>query len=121
MLPWSDRFWPTAVGREAPEGGVPCKQFPVAFTEAKTLRQLCHWLGTELAELYVELRESRGKSATLVLMWPGVSRELAKAEAELSQVKASQEEAAHEGQELRTVAPEGLEDDQPRPVTFGLT
>jgi hypothetical protein len=42
------------------------------FTENEMLRQHCHLLETELAELHSELKESRGKIATLVLMWSGV-------------------------------------------------
>jgi hypothetical protein len=53
------------------------------------LEQHCHLLEAELAELHGELRESRSKIATLVLMWSGVTRELANAEAELRQTKAA--------------------------------
>jgi hypothetical protein len=57
------------------------------FTEAKALRQHYHLLEVELAELHGELKESRGRIAMLVLMWSGVSRELARAEAELHQTR----------------------------------
>jgi predicted nucleic acid-binding Zn-ribbon protein len=92
------------------------------FTENEMLRQHCHLLETELAELHSELKESRGKIATLVLMWSGVSRELAKVETELCQTKAALEVAVHENRERATVAPEGQKDDQPAPspVAFDL-
>lgn len=95
--------------------------FDCFFTEAEMLRQHCQLLETELAELHGELRESRGKIATLVLMWSGVSREFAKAEAELLQTKAALEVAVHEGRERENVASDGQEDDQPLPVAFSLT
>jgi hypothetical protein len=62
------------------------------FTEAKSLRQHCHLLTTELAELHGELKDSRGKLAPLVLMWFGVSREAARAESELPQTKVARME-----------------------------
>jgi hypothetical protein len=62
------------------------------FTEAKSLRQQCHLLATELAELHGELKDSRGKLAPLVLMWFGVSREAARAESELPQTKVARME-----------------------------
>jgi predicted nucleic acid-binding Zn-ribbon protein len=95
--------------------------FDCFFTEADMLRQHCRLLETELAELHSELRESRGKIATLVLMWSGVSRELANAEAELRQTKEALEVAVHENRERATVAPEGQKDDQPSPAAFDLT
>lgn len=66
------------------------------FSENDMLRQHCRLLETELAELHDELRESRSKIATLVLMWSGVSRELAKAEAELRDTKGALEVAVHD-------------------------
>jgi predicted nucleic acid-binding Zn-ribbon protein len=78
--------------------------FECFFTEADMLRQHCRLLETELAELHGELRESRGKIATLVLMWSGVSRELAKAEAELRDTKAVLEVAVHEAHHLTAVS-----------------
>jgi len=66
-------------------------------------------LETELAELHGELKESQGKIATLVLMWSGVSRELAKAEAKLRQVQGVSETALHPVQMSEAVIPEGLE------------
>jgi predicted nucleic acid-binding Zn-ribbon protein len=90
------------------------------FTETDMLRQHCRLLETELAELHNELRESRGKIATLVLMWSGVSRELAKAETELRQTKEGLEVAVHESREREAVALEGQEQDQPAPVMFTL-
>lgn len=93
--------------------------FDCFFTEADMLHHHCRLLETELAELHGELRESRSEIATLVLMWSGVSRELALAERELRQTKAALEVAVHEGQELMIVAPDGYEEDQPGPVTFG--
>lgn len=95
--------------------------FDCFFTEAEMLRQHCHLLETELAELHGELRESRGKIATLVLMWSGVSRELAKAEAELRQTKAALEVAVHESREREIVAADGQEEDQPVAADFSLT
>jgi chromosome segregation ATPase len=95
--------------------------FECFFTETDMLRQHCHLLETELAELHGELRESRGKIATLVLMWSGVSRELAKAEAEIRQVKEALEMAVHKAQERENVALEAQKDDQPSPVPFHLT
>lgn len=66
------------------------------FTEHDMLRQHCRLLETELAELHSELRESRGKIATLVLMWSGVSRELGKAETELRATKEALEVVVQE-------------------------
>lgn len=94
--------------------------FDCFFTETDMLRQHCHLLETELAELHGELRESRGKIAALVLMWSGVSRELAKAEAELREAKETLEVAVHESREREAVAPEGQKDDWPLPVAFAL-
>lgn len=93
------------------------------FTENDMLRQHCRLLETELAELHSELRESRGKIATLVLMWSGVGRELAKAETELRVIKEALEVAVHGGQERENVAPDGQQNDQPSPspVAFDLT
>lgn len=79
--------------------------FDCFFTENDMLRQHCHLLETELAELNGELRESRGKIAALVLMWSGVSRELAKAEGELRDTKAALEVAVHESKEREDVYP----------------
>jgi hypothetical protein len=92
------------------------------FTENEMLRQHSLLLETELAELHSELKESRGKIATLVLMWSGVSRELGKAEAELRQTKAALEVAVHEAQERKGVASDDQEEDQPAPspVAFDL-
>lgn len=95
--------------------------FDCFFTETDMLRQHCRLLETELAELHGELRESRGKIATLVLMWSGVSRELGRAEAELRDTKAALEVAVHESREREAVALEGQEDDQPAPAAFDLT
>jgi hypothetical protein len=95
--------------------------FDCFFTEAEMLRQHCHLLETELAELHGELRESRGKIATLVLMWSGVSRDLGNAEAELRQSREALELAVHENRELASVAFDGQKDDQPLPVAFSLT
>lgn len=97
--------------------------FDCFFTETDMLRQHCHLLKTELAELHGELRESRGKIATLVLMWSGVSRELAKAEAALRQTKEALEGAVHESRERENVALDGQEVDQSAtsPVAFDLT
>lgn len=95
--------------------------FDCFFTENDMLRQHCRLLETELSELHSELRESRGKIATLVLMWSGVSRELAKAEAELRQAKEALEVAVHETQERASVAPEGQKNDQLSLVAFDLT
>jgi hypothetical protein len=94
--------------------------FDCFFTENDMLRQHCCLLETELAELHSELRESRGKIATLVLMWSGASRELAKAEAELRQTKAELEVVMHESREREAVATEGQKDDQPSSVALGL-
>ncbi|ALE01054.1 hypothetical protein [Pseudomonas syringae] len=80
------------------------------FTEMDMLQQHCRLLETELAELHGELRDSRGKIATLVLMWSGLSRELGKAEAELRQTKAALEVVVHESRDRRDVSPEGQED-----------
>ena len=95
--------------------------FDCFFSEDEMLRQHCHLLETELAELHSELRESRGKIATLVLMWSGVSRELAKAEAELRDSKAALEVAVHENLKREAVTPDGQENDQPSPAAFDLT
>jgi len=94
--------------------------FDCFFTETDILKQHCHLLETELAELHGELRESRGKIAALVLMWSGVSRELAKTEAELRQTKEALEVAMHESREREAVALGGQEDDQPAPAAFDL-
>lgn len=96
--------------------------FDCFFTEADTLKQQCHLLEAELSELHGELRESRAKIATLVLMWSGVSRELAKVETELCQTKEALEVAVHQGQERASTAPERTDDDQPAPspVAFDL-
>ena len=91
------------------------------FTENDMLWQHCRLLETELAELHSELKESRSKIATLVLMWSGVSRELAKAETELRQVKEALEVAVHESREREAVALEVQKDDQAAPVVFSLT
>jgi hypothetical protein len=64
-------------------------------------------LETELAELHGELRESRGKIATLVLMWSAVSRELARAEAELRQAKAALGVAVYKGRGRGDVLTDG--------------
>lgn len=74
------------------------------------LRQHCHLLETELTELHGELKESRGKIAALVLMWSGVSRELAKVEEELRQAKAALEVAVHQGHQREGVAADSQED-----------
>lgn len=66
------------------------------FTENDMLRQHCCLPEAELAELHSEFRESRGKIATLVLMWSGVSRELVKAETELHATKEALEVVAQE-------------------------
>lgn len=97
--------------------------FDCFFTEDDMLRQHCRLLETELAELHSELKEGRSKIATLVLMWSGVSRELAKAEAELRRTKAALEVAVHEAQKGPSVAPDVQEQDQdqPAPVAFDLT
>jgi chromosome segregation ATPase len=95
--------------------------FDCFFTEADMLHQRCRLLETELAELHGELRESRSKIATLVLMWSGVSRELRNAEAELRQHKEALEVAVHENRVLASVAVDGQKDDQPLPVAFSLT
>lgn len=95
--------------------------FDCLFTEADMLKQHCHLLETELAELHSELKESRGKIATLVLMWSGVSRELAKVETELCQTKAALEVAVHESREREAVALERRDDDQHSSVAFDLT
>lgn len=95
--------------------------FDCFFTETDMLRQHCRLLETELAELHSELKEGRSKIATLVLMWSGVSRELAKAEAELRQIKEALEVAVHESREREAVTPDGQENDQPSPVVFDLT
>jgi predicted nucleic acid-binding Zn-ribbon protein len=95
--------------------------FDCFFTENDMLRQHCRLLETELAELHGELRESRGKVATLVLMWSGVSRELAKTEAKLRDTKAALEVAVHEAQEREALTPEGQKEDQPLRVAFSLT
>jgi hypothetical protein len=91
------------------------------FTENEMLRQHSLLLETELAELHSELRESRGKVATLVLMWSGVTRELAKAEAELRQTKEALEVAVHESREREAAVPHTQEKDQAALVTFDLT
>lgn len=70
--------------------------FDCFFTENDMLRQHCRLLETELAELHSELKESRGKIAALVLMWSGVSRELAKAETELRVTKEALEATVHD-------------------------
>lgn len=95
------------------EGGFDC-----FFTENDMLRQHCHLLETELTELHGELKESRGKIATLVLMWSGVSRELARAEMELRQARAALELAAHDRPDCEAAA---SEIDRPTPVAFDLT
>lgn len=94
--------------------------FDCFFTEAEMLRQHCHLLETELAELHGELRESRGKIATLVLMWSGVSRELAKAEAKLRQVQGVSESALHPVHRSEAIIPAGLKVDQGSPAPFVL-
>jgi hypothetical protein len=67
------------------------------------------FLEIELAEMHGELKHSRGKIATLLLMWSGVSRELAEAEAKLRQVQGVSETALHPVQMSEAVIPEGLE------------
>lgn len=96
--------------------------FEIFFSREEMLEQHCHLLEAELSELHSELKESRGKIAALVLMWGGVSRELAKAEAELRQTKEAFEVAVHEGRERENVAPDGQEENQPvpLPVAFDL-
>ena len=91
--------------------------FEPFFTEADTLRQHCHLLETELAELHSELKDTRGKIATLVLMWSGVTRDLAIAESELKKTKWALEIAKE--QKVETVAPE-QSGDQPAPGAFAL-
>ena len=95
--------------------------FDCFFTEAEMLRQHCQLLEAELAELHSELRASRAKIATLVLMWSGVSRELGNAEAESRQHKEALEVAVHENRVLASVAVDGQKDDPPLPVAFSLT
>jgi hypothetical protein len=95
--------------------------FDCYFTETDMLRQHCHLLETELAELHGELRESRGKIAALVLMWSGVSRELAKTDAELRLTKEALEVAAHESREREIIAADGQEGNQAVPVSCFLT
>lgn len=97
--------------------------FDCFFSETDMLRQHSLLLETELAELHSELRESRGKVATLVLMWSGVSRELAKTEAQLRQTKAALEVAVHDAQEREAVALDGEDEHKPArsPMAFDLT
>lgn len=82
------------------------ESFDCFFTENDMLRQHCRLLETELAELHGELRDSRGKIATLVLMWSGVSRELAIAELELKETKWALEIAREQtAEKVETVVP----------------
>ncbi len=88
--------------------------FDCFFTENDMLRQHCRLLETELAELHGELKEGRSKIATLVLMWSGVSRELAKAEAELKETKSALEIAREQtAEKVETVVPRQTGDQVP--------
>jgi hypothetical protein len=68
-----------------------------------------------------ELRESRGKIASLVLMESGVSRELAKAEAEWCQAKEALEVVADDIREREAVTPHVQEVETPYYAVFELT
>lgn len=57
--------------------------FEPFFTDQDMLEQHCRLLETELAELHSELRVSREKIATLVLMWSAETAERLKVEKEL--------------------------------------
>lgn len=94
--------------------------FEVFFSREEMLEQHCRLLEAELAELHGELSESRGKIATLVLMWSGLTRELAHAKVELSQTKMALEVAVYEGQGRGDVVAEDHEETQSAPVAFSL-
>ncbi|WP_286901491.1 MULTISPECIES: hypothetical protein [Pseudomonas] len=57
------------------------------FSREELLEQRCDFLESELAELGDELKASREKISTLVVMWSGVTAELRAAEEELVKMK----------------------------------
>jgi len=61
--------------------------FEPFFSREEMVEQHCHLLQAEAAELSTELREARRKIATLVLMWSGVTKELAEVKRELHDAK----------------------------------
>jgi hypothetical protein len=61
--------------------------FEPFFSREEMVEQHCHLLQAEAAELSTELREARRKIATLVLMWSGVTKELAEVKKDLHDAK----------------------------------